>query len=677
MYGFKEYSSCGALYNKSCGCSKEGFVDKFVRDPNCPKCGNPVDGLYCRQCALLRKKLEELWFIICDENEIFQDFLNTFESSNDNTNVVNAPQEPFVFNQDPDNYSSQSPPHIDHHCCYGCGDSLDGIFCQRCTCDSCGNNAHYGYNCPPKVLIISNPKPCYNQNVRESPQTLLSFHPTCYYGDENSFTYDSNLNFVDDSPNPPPQPLTYSYEFCGNDAHYGHYCPPQVPFIYNPEPNYGGPHVTFQCQPLNQNFYNSNSFGFDQFQPPQSPVIHQPPQEISIQDMEDLKQQYLYKMKSLINEFPIKYYRDEKIDIKINELKENFNGMNDDDDDDEEYTIAITPVLPIEKPDNSLSIGDEHLSTIPEMESDEVIKSSVEDLVLILSESKGISNDTCGMPFCDNSPPLDVLNDHFEILSDFNDDCTSSDDDSFEDIDYVEASPPDFKLSPSTFPIPVEDSDSFFKKSDTSLSYSDNSLPEFETFSDHTKKRSSGSTTTHADNSLPEYDSFLFETKPDQGELTSVVIEDILGEPHVYVPNVLPTHTTLMLNSDFIPSDDSLISDLEVSFPSGTRNNILDPGIFFEVQSMRFLSRDTFSISFICDPLSPVFDTLLPFSSKNEDKVFNHGSLSSNEEKSPHLLSHRGFNPSKIIFDFSKSPMMIYGGDIPILDVPFLHFYPP
>ncbi|GJZ46508.1 hypothetical protein Tco_0594104 [Tanacetum coccineum] len=68
-------------------------------------------------------------------------------------------------------------------------------------------------------------------------------------------------------------------------------------------------------------------------------------------------------------------------------------------DDDEEYTIqfkeylensskAITPDLPIEEPDNSLSMGDEHLSTIPEMKSDEVIKSSVEDLVPIASESK-------------------------------------------------------------------------------------------------------------------------------------------------------------------------------------------------------------------------------------------------------------------------------------------------
>ncbi|GJX55309.1 hypothetical protein Tco_0285206 [Tanacetum coccineum] len=177
-----------------------------------------------------------------------------------------------------------------------------------------------------------------------------------------------------------------------------------------------------------------------------------------------------------------------------------------------------------------------------------------------------------------------------------------------------------------------------------SLSYSDNSLPEFETFSDHTEETSSGSTTTHSDNSLPEYDSFLFEIETDQGELTSVVMEDILGEPRVHVPNVLPTHPTLIMDSDFFPSDDSLESDLE-----------------------RFLSRDTFSISFIRNPLCPVIKTLLPFSSENEDQVFNPGILSSN------LLSHLG----KITSDISESPMMIYGGDIPILDVPYLHFYPP
>ncbi|GJV71776.1 hypothetical protein Tco_1491771 [Tanacetum coccineum] len=60
----------------------------------------------------------------------------------------------------------------------------------------------------------------------------------------------------------------------------------------------------------------------------------------------------------------------------------------DDDDDDEEYTIAITPVLPTEEPDNSLSMGDEHLSTILKTESDELIKSSDENLVPIPSESE-------------------------------------------------------------------------------------------------------------------------------------------------------------------------------------------------------------------------------------------------------------------------------------------------
>ncbi|GKC77984.1 hypothetical protein Tco_1128758 [Tanacetum coccineum] len=161
-----------------------------------------------------------------------------------------------------------------------------------------------------------------------------------------------------------------------------------------------------------------------------------------------------------------------------------------------------------------------------------------------------------------------------DILSDSNDDGISSDDDDFEDIKYIsleevnnvdqeekefdledilqiqdvilrekllnisrlitnieslnENPTPDhvFK-SPSSFPILVTDIDSFFEKSDTSLSYSDNSLPEFEPFSDDTKEMRSGSTTTHANNSLPEYDSFLFEIEPDQGELTNVVIEEV------------------------------------------------------------------------------------------------------------------------------------------------------
>ncbi|GKF27460.1 hypothetical protein Tco_0083354 [Tanacetum coccineum] len=101
------------------------------------------------------------------------------------------------------------------------------------------------------------------------------------------------------------------------------------------------------------------------------------------------------------------------------------------------------------------------------------------------------------------------------------------------------------------------------------------------------------------------------------------------------MPNVLPTHPTLHLDSDFTLASDSLGSDLVVYFPSGTRNKIFDPGIFREVQSKRFLSPNEFSISFIRDPLSLVFDTLLLFLSENEEKDFNPGSLSSNEAKSP------------------------------------------
>nr|GEU37594.1 hypothetical protein [Tanacetum cinerariifolium] len=222
---------------------------------------------------------------------------------------------------------------------------------------------------------------------------------------------------------------------------------------------------------MNQNSYNSTSPGFDQPQPPQSSVIHQPPQEMSIQEMEDLKQQYLDEMKRLINSG----YRDE---IKIAELKENFNGMSIeirkkeklqqleqwanlstypskrfnsfcyDDDDDEDYTIAVTPSLPIEEPDNSLSMRDEHLDTIPATELDEFIKSSVENLIPIQSESEGIPNNICDVPFHDNSPPLDVSKDQCEDFSDSNDEFSSIDDDSFSinNIDYVEASPPNFEL---------------------------------------------------------------------------------------------------------------------------------------------------------------------------------------------------------------------------------------
>nr|GEW35811.1 hypothetical protein [Tanacetum cinerariifolium] len=139
------------------------------------------------------KKIKEDLFTYCIENGILQD---SFEPSNDNTNIVNALQEPFVVKQDPGENASQSPPQINHHCCYGCGDSLDDIFCYQCTCELCGKGAHYGYNYPSKVPIIPDSEPFNNQTVDELPQTLPSFDPTCYSEDRNSFTYDSRSNLV-------------------------------------------------------------------------------------------------------------------------------------------------------------------------------------------------------------------------------------------------------------------------------------------------------------------------------------------------------------------------------------------------------------------------------------------------------------------------------------------------
>ncbi|GKG22932.1 hypothetical protein Tco_0388235 [Tanacetum coccineum] len=88
---------------------------------------------------------------------------------------------------------------------------------------------------------------------------------------------------------------------------------------------------------------------------------------------------------------------------------------------------------------------DGHLDAIPATELDEVIKSSVKNLVPTPSESEGIPNKICDVPLCNNPTPLEAFKEHSEIVVDFNDDSTSSDDDSSygEDIDYVDASPPD------------------------------------------------------------------------------------------------------------------------------------------------------------------------------------------------------------------------------------------
>ncbi|GJU49815.1 hypothetical protein Tco_1219370 [Tanacetum coccineum] len=126
-----------------------------------------------------------------------------------------------------------------------------------------------------------------------------------------------------------------------------------------------------------------------------------------------------------------------------------------DDDDDKESTIPlnendsqtppsieITPVLPTLEPEDSLITGNEELSTIPEKESDEFIKSSVEDLVPILSEFEDTVESDSDLPSCDDISPINVYEEKAVTFSnplfDSNDDFTSSDDESLSDEDVLE-----------------------------------------------------------------------------------------------------------------------------------------------------------------------------------------------------------------------------------------------
>nr|GEU61544.1 hypothetical protein [Tanacetum cinerariifolium] len=244
---------------------------------NYARCGHPVDGPYCQGCALLRKKLEK------DLVTYFQYFQNTSESSDDSTNVVNAPREPFVVKQDHGVNSSQNLLSNQRHC-FHCIDVLgDGEVCQRCTCTRCRSGLSKGL--------------CY----------------IC----------ENNQNSLNDSP-------SISVNSSQNPLHIDKCC--------------------YECGDVLDGIFC---------------------------------QRCTY----------------------------------------------------------------EHLDTIPATESDEVIKSSVENLVPISSESEGIPDTMCDVHLVNNPTPFEAK-DHFEIVINSNDDYSSSDNDSLynENIEYVEASPHDSEL---------------------------------------------------------------------------------------------------------------------------------------------------------------------------------------------------------------------------------------
>nr|GEY53887.1 hypothetical protein [Tanacetum cinerariifolium] len=254
--------------------------------------------------------------------------------------------------------------------CFSCGDPLEGIFCHQCTCELCGNGAHYGYNFLPKVPIIPNPEPFNNQTIKELPPTVQSFDP--------------KSDLVHDSPNvfdPPPQLPFYSCEFFKKDARYGHYCKPQVPFVY-PKPCY------------NQDFKFPQEFqGFHDFQQQylccenygqitaNHPIFNT---QNDLFDPQTRLMEQLTSMCDMVGQFIQKKKEEKQIkeDQAANACYRKIHAYYDDEDD---YNFAIT----LDEPDNSLSMGDEYLDTISAMKSDKFIKSSVENLVPNPSESEG------------------------------------------------------------------------------------------------------------------------------------------------------------------------------------------------------------------------------------------------------------------------------------------------
>nr|GEU29612.1 hypothetical protein [Tanacetum cinerariifolium] len=133
---------------------------------------------------------------------------------------------------------------------------------------------------------------------------------------------------------------------------------------------------------------------------------------------------------------------------------------------------AIASILSTKVLEYSPSMGYEHPNNTSEMESDEIIKSGVEELVPILNENEVTSEDQeCDVPVYENSP---VCDDHSEIFFDSKNDndkksltlkCvdTSSNFESLTKIDFIDAGESDFYseevenfLNDDSIPIGVE-----------------------------------------------------------------------------------------------------------------------------------------------------------------------------------------------------------------------------
>nr|GEX33437.1 hypothetical protein [Tanacetum cinerariifolium] len=234
---------------------------------------------------------------------------------------------------------------------------------------------------------------------------------------------------------------------------------------------------------------------------------------------------------------------------------------------------AVAPILSTKEPEHLLSMGYEHLSITPEIESDEVTESNTENLLPIPSECEVTLEDKkeCDLPISENSPVCD----NSDTFSDSKiDDDISVYDDDFEDIEYVEASFPDPEI------VSVEEENGIEEENVVQQEEEDVDLEDISQIQDvvlrekllsiirlisnieslydnSTSDQTRSGNTTHADNSLPEYDSFCFEIKTDQERLINLVkdIHDNLSN------DPLLEEVDLFLSDNSIPQGIENIAD--------------------------------------------------------------------------------------------------------------------
>nr|GFA05347.1 hypothetical protein [Tanacetum cinerariifolium] len=263
----------------------------------------------------------------------------------------------------------------------------------------------------------------------------------------------------------------------------------------------------------------------------------------------------------------------------INSPSWNRPAVYDDDDDDVDYTIAITPVLSTEEPDNSLSMGDGHLNTIPATESDKVI-----NLVSRTSSQSQVSSKLRGGKFVipeDEEIKDDNLREKLlkvdlliKLFSVFKDNPTPSS----EFLTKSSSTSPKSVLEETTtFHNSLPEFENFCFdleeiSSGSTTTHPDISPPKYKAFSfydDYIEEIRSGSTTTHSDISLPEYDSFIFDLSNDQFSPTdrsAFTHEEFGDEPgHIISP---PEYDCFYFRD--LPDLGELISSLN----SGIRENL-------------------------------------------------------------------------------------------------------